>query len=407
MKKLLALILSLLLLLSAAAEAPADESVDALKAEIARLQEELDTLQARLDLYRDPSIVAIFDGGFITFDEAYDEYQYLVELYAMFYGEDLNDLPDEAREVQLDLLQQMVAEKLVNARLEAEGVQLLTDEETEALRTQAKEAYAVHQSQEPDDDTTLEAFTEAYLNEAMSNAVLEYVAGDVTVTDADVLALYEETLSRDQEYYETNPQDYGFEALYGDSPITWIPEGYRRVRLLLVPFDDELSAQYDEYLIAEYDAIDDAAIADAQKGKNAVLALLKPQADAVKARLDAGEAFETLLTEYTAGPEQMGETGEAQGFALSADSLYFSDTIEAAAMALKAPGDVSDAVPCDWGYVFIEYMEDIPSGAVAFETLRDTLAQNARTDALYRQYDETVAQWLEAANPEYFPDRMN
>ena len=103
----------------------------------------------------------------------------------------------------------------------------------------------------------------------------------------------------------------------------------------------------------------------------------------------------------------MGETGEAQGFALSADSLYFSDTIEAAAMALKAPGDVSDAVPCDWGYVFIEYMNDIPSGPVAFENLRETFAQNARTDALYRQYDEKVAQWLEAANPEYFPDRMN
>ena len=386
MKKLLALVLSLLLLFSAAAESTTAESVDALKAEIARLRAELETLQARLDLYRDPSVVAIFDGGFITFDEAYDEYQYLVELYAMFYGEDLNALTDEAREVQLDLLQQMVAEKLVNAHLEAEGVQLLTDEETAALRAQA---------------------AEAYLNEAMSNAALEYVAGDVTVTDEDVRALYDEALENDREYYEANPQDYGFEALYGDSPITWIPEGYRRVRLLLVPFDDELSAKYDEYLIAEYDAIDDDALSAAQKGKEDVLALLKPQAEAVRARLDAGETFEALLAEYNTGAEQMGETGEAQGFALSADSLYFSDTIEAAAMALKAPGDVSDAVPCDWGYVFIEYMNDIPSGPVAFETLRETFAQNARTDALYRQYDEKVAQWLEASNPEYFPDRMN
>ena len=229
----------------------------------------------------------------------------------------------------------------------------------------------------------------------------------MTVTDEDVRALYDESLARDKEYYEANPQDYGFEALYGDSPITWIPEGYRRVRLLLVPFDDELSAKYDEYLIAEYDAIDDAAIAAAQQGKTDVLALLKPQAEAVRARLDAGETFEALLAEYNTGAEQMGETGEAQGFALSADSLYFSDTIEAAAMALKAPGDVSDAVPCDWGYVFIEYMNDIPSGPVAFENLRETFAQNARTDALYRQYDEKVAQWLEASNPEYFPDRMN
>ena len=69
MKKLLALVLSLLLLFSAAAESTTAESVDALKAEIARLRAELETLQARLDLYRDPSVVAIFDGGFITFDE--------------------------------------------------------------------------------------------------------------------------------------------------------------------------------------------------------------------------------------------------------------------------------------------------------------------------------------------------
>ena len=201
MKKLLALVLSLLLLFSAAAESTTAESVDALKAEIAQLRAELETLQARLDLYRDPSVVAIFDGGFITFDEAYDEYQYLVELYAMFYGEDLNALTDEAREVQLDLLQQMIAEKLVNAHLEAEGVQLLTDEETAALRAQAAEAYEIHKSQEPEDDTTLEEFTEAYLNEAMSNAALEYVAGDVTVTDEDVRALYDESLARDKEYY--------------------------------------------------------------------------------------------------------------------------------------------------------------------------------------------------------------
>lgn len=407
MKKLLALLLSLLLLFSAAAEGSAGESVDELKAEIAQLREELETLQARLDLYRDPSVVAIFDGGYVTFDEAYGEYQYYVELYALFYGEDLNALTDEAREVQLDLLQQLVAEKLVNAHLEAEGVQLLSEEEQESLRAQASEAYALHKSLEPDDDTTLDEFTEAYLSEAMSSAVLEYVAGEVTITDEDVRALYEETLASDQEYYEANPQDYGFEALYGDSPVTWIPEGYRRVRLLLVPFDDELSAKYDEYLIAEYEAVDDAALADAQKGKDDVLALLKPQADAVKARLDAGETFEALLSEFNSGAELMGETGEAQGFALSADSLYFSDTIESAAMALKAPGDVSDAVPCDWGYVFIEYMEDVSSGAVDFELLRDALTQSARTDALYRQYDEAVAQWLEAANPEYFPDRMN
>ncbi len=407
MKKLLALVLSLLLLLSAAAEGTPSESVDSLKAENARLRAELEALQARLDLYRDPSVVAIFDGGCITFDEAYDEYQYLVELYAMFYGEDLNELADEAREVQLELLEQLVAEKLVDVHLEADGVQLLTDEETAALRAQAAEAYEVHSSQEPDDDTTLEAFTEAYLNEALSSAALEYVAGDVTVTDEELRALYEESLANDKEYYEAYPQDYGFEALYGDSPLTWIPEGYRRVRLLLVPFDDDLAAQYDEYLVAEYDALDDAAIAAAQKGKEDVLALLKPQAEAVKARLDAGETFEALLAEYSSGAEQMGETGSADGFALSADSLYFSDSIEAAAMALKSPGDVSDAVPCDWGYVFIEYMNDIPSGAVAFETIRDALAESARTDALYRQYDETLSKWLEAANPEYFPDRMN
>lgn len=407
MKKLLALLLSLLLLFSAAAEGSAGESVDELKAEIAQLREELETLQARLDLYRDPSVVAIFDGGYVTFDEAYEEYQYYVELYALFYGEDLNALTDEAREVQLDLLQQLVAEKLVSMHLEAESVQLLSEEEQESLRAQASEAYALHKSLEPDDDATLDEFTEAYLSEAMSSAVLEYIAGEVTVTDEDVRALYEETLASDREYYEANPQDYGFEALYGDSPVTWIPEGYRRVRLLLVPFDDELSAKYDEYLIAEYEAVDDAALADAQKGKDDVLALLKPQADAVKARLDAGETFEALLSEYSSGADMMGETGEAQGFALSADSLYFSDTIESAAMALKAPGDVSDAVPCDWGYVFIEYMEDVSSGAVDFELLRDALTQSARTDALYRQYDEAVAQWLEAANPEYFPDRMN
>ncbi len=407
MKKLLTLVLALLLLLSAAAESTAGDSIEALKAENAQLREELETLRARLDLYRDPSVVAIFDGGFITFEEAYDEYQYLVELYAMFYGEDLDALPDEARVVQLDLLQQMVAERLVNAHLEAEGVQLLTDEETEALRTQATEAYAVHKSQEPDDDTTLEEFTEAYLNEAISNAALEYVAGEVSVSEEDVRAFYEEVLASDQEYYAANPQDYGFEALYGDSPIAWIPEGYRCVRLLLVPFDDDLSAKYDEYLVAEYDAEDDDALAAAQRGKDEVLALLKPQADAVKARLDAGETFEALLAEYDSGAERMGETGEAQGFALSADSLYFSDTIESAAMALKAPGDVSDAVPCDWGYVFIEYMNDIPSGPVDFEALRDVLAQSARTDALYSQYDEAVAQWLEEANPEYFLDRMN
>ena len=424
MKQLICIVLALCMLLCGAIGEEAD-----LQAQIDALQKENERLTLRLEAYEDSSVIAVFDGGKVTFEEVYNEYASLMEYYAYLYellGIDMEDNPEEAYQMQVMIAENLVSRKVIDLYLAENGVELLSAERRAKIEATAKAEYeenleqvklyfvesglseeeALVQAQNELELSGLdeETLIDEYISDAQSAAELEYFTSGVVATEEDVKALYEERLASDTEYYSVYPEEYGFEAIYSESAIAYVPEGYRRVRLVLVEFDEETLLQIDELYMQSFDDDDTGEAASLIEEK---YELLLPEAVTLCERLAAGETFEDLLNEYPAGAIYYDLLGTAEGFPIASDCYIMSDEIVAAAMALETEGDFTNPVKCDVGYVIVQYMNDITPGIVPMEELYDSLYEDACSQAKSIAYENTVAELVEKANPVYFFDRLN
>ena len=385
------------------------------------LRAELNALRARYEAVKNPSVVAVFDGGFVTFEEVFEEYQTVLEFYALFFGEEYREDADFAEELFLSVAEDIVREKVLDARLS--GAELLTDEETAKVYAEAERAYldmrndcAQYYADETPEkaleladadmaemDMDLESLISVYLSDARSEAAVRYLAGDVQVTEEDVQNLYEQQLEEDKAYYGEYPEEYVW--VTDDDPAAWVPEGYRRARLLLVPFSEEQSAAFDELLAQLYEEEGDEA--EIRAWMDEIYRQIEPEADKVSARFAAGEDFDSVLKDYGMAEEYLGEMGSPDGFLVSADNWYYEETLREAVLSLQNPGDVSERFTCDFGYLFAQYLSDVPSGARPFEEMKDALYREALEAKRQEIFENTVAAWVAEANPEYFFERMN
>lgn len=440
MKRLICGILTLLMLLTPIAHMEAEtdaERAARLEGELASALETIEELRAQLDAYeasekfleqfdayQNAQVIASYDGGVILFEDVRREYEEIAEIYSLFYEGDLDDNTDQVREIQENIVYDMVVSAVINNRLERNGVTLLTDEETQRALDEAARAYAQLVDENAvyallegatDEDAQAqaqeflaeigsdpEALAELYLDDARTNALFLHVAGEIELTDEYIEQIYNEQLASDQAYYSLYPGEYAYEALYGSSLVTWIPEGYRRVCALLIPFDEEALEAADELFMQAEEAEDVNGI---QLQLDELYAALMPKADDALNRLRAGEDFENLMAEYPAS-FMLGLDGRAE-FAIAENSLYFSPEIEQAAMALSEPGDVSAPVKADGGLMLIKYVSDVKSGAIPLEEIIDKVREYAYEVRLYDQYETTLTKWLEEANVEYFFERLN
>ena len=418
MKKILSVILICLMLC-----VYAEEDIEALRRENAALKEENARLTRLVEASRDPSVIAVFDGGTVRFDEVYELYSQAEAMFvelAEIMGEDYSAY-DDAYEMQIEITRNLAESKILDRYIADNGIVLLTDEQLRQAEAQGREEYALtleetilYYLEEGLDAEAAEAAAkeelieqsgseedciEARINAARSEALVDLLAGDIVVTDEDLQAEYEARLASDREYYRLYPEDYAIEEIYFPHSVTYIPEGYRRARLLLIPFDAEAMALYDTLFILPTEP-DQEAI-------DALFEALLPEAEAVCARLEAGESFDALLSEYPAGMEYMAELCTESGFCVCPGCYLISNEAVDAVLALTRPGETTAPVRTDWGWGILEYTADLPSGPVAMEDVRDSLYESAYESARLSAYEDAVLRICEDAGIVYFFDRLN
>ena len=454
MKKILSLLLCLCLLFSAAALAE-------------------DTAAAEL---QDTDVLATVNGTELTWADVAPVYDSLVSSYGNYY-----DLTDSAN-VELFravAMQNKINEVIMQAKIAELGI-ALTDEEAAAAEEDAQSdwdnaisSYISQQhsdltdesSQEDKDAANAEAvqyfndlgyspesLKENYKQYALYDKLEATIVQDVTVTDEEVEALYQELVESDRALYENDIAayvDYNnyvdqmamYAMYYGtDSSMDYAwyrPAGFRAVKHILLPVDAELMQTYqdlqarlEEQVESETEGDEESAAAaeetaDAEataepteepvtqeqvdEAKAAILASIADKIDEIYAKIEEGVDFDELIAEYgvnedgtASDPGMTSDPYKTSGYEVSSASTNYVAPFVEAAFSVDNVGDVSAPYISSYGVHIVKYIADIPAGPIEMtEAQREAKRTELLTSKQNELYTATMDQWNQEADITY------
>ena len=385
-------------------------------------------LTGTLDESTDPVVVAEFDGGQLLSTEVIPEFndQLTTQIFAGYSASEVAD------SVLQTVLTYKAAEKLIALRAKAEGMDVITDEDKAKIAAQAQQVYddqleyytafvaepgmsadeikaAAEKYMRDEEDITLQSITDEITADWPAEKYYQMIVKDVTVTEDEIKAFYDEQLAEQRENYSQYPEEFEFAHTDG-LVILYRPEGYRAVRDILIPFEndeDEIKATELEDQISQLDPIGDAQrIQELEAELNPLYAPLEATAQQITDRLQAGEDFLKLADEF--GKDEMMETEpvRSEGYYISENSFLYSTEFIQGSMILDRPGQVSSPLRSASGLHLVQYLSDVTPGDVPLEEVHDAIEAQALQVRQRAYYDEQTAAMLEEANVQYYPERL-
>ena len=368
-------------------------------------------------------VVVVFNGEEIRWSEFQEMAEYLASAgytqsaqdYAMAYST-------------------VIDQRVVEYKMKQAGLYDFTEEETAAFQLDAEmqwedalNAYVSEylSSENPTEDeiAALRLNAIAYFNAygidldyvvenvertAAYDRLEAYIAEnyDVTVSDADIEAVYQSYVEEDRSYFENSVPMYEYYTRYMGYEIFYRPEGFRGVLQILLDVDSELLTAYQEKLTAYEsqqaagtDAEGETVTAeDVEAARAAVIASRQDTLDEIYSRLDAGEAFIDLIPEYNIDPGMQNEAYLASGYEVAADSiLYDAPFVEAAFDEnMTEVGAVSSPKVGSYGIYVVYYLRDIPAGAAELtEEVAESIREELAASKLNEAYASLIPQWLD------------
>ena len=199
--------------------------------------------------------------------------------------------------------------------------------------------------------------------------------------------------------------------------VYWHPEGFRNVRQVLVKFDDDQTARYDEIttrideLEAELTAEgEDARPADevqadldaANAELDALYTELMPVADEVAAKFAEGVSIDELISTYGGDPGSINADGTTNTYAVSAESISYDQAFIDAAMSVTEIGGLSEPSRGMYGLYIVYYDSDVTPGAVDYDSVKDDLYYTTLESLRAEAYDAQIETWCEELNVVYY-----
>ena len=461
---LLALLMAVLSILpvSLAEEAPAETTQPTETAETA------ETVEAAVE----DQVLATLSDGTVIMQSEVDAIVDQITSYYSSYGYDMTsaEMLPIVRQMAMETHLQEVFYKSTAAKL---GADQLTEEENAELTAKVDEVYEgligqvyTYYGLEPAADATEEdkasarqsaiamldamGYTYDYvvLNETESflyDKVSSMLTADLSVSEEEVVAHYNETVESDKALYENDPGLYETnKSYYGTEPY-YIPEGFRGITHILLEVDDELLKTYQdlqsrfeeasepaESAVAPAEGETEAAPAESaeqteapaeateepvteemvEAARQAVIASVQDTIDEIKSKLAAGTPWADLVAEYSTDPGMSQEPYKTNGYEVFADSTVYDPAFVQAAFSIDNIGDVSEPYVGMYGIYMVHYTRDVPAGPVELteelhKTLEEELLSNAKNqalDAAYHEWEETAAIEYTEAGEAYRPE---
>ena len=373
-----------------------------------------------------PVVVAEFGDTQVMSDEVLDAYNAEVNRQ-LLNGQDVSAYADSLLE---ETLQRVIAEKVERAKAEELGLTELSDEDAAAIDEAAQERYeqdlafytindgtkTAEEAREEAvarmeaDGITLESCRADLEDEWWQEKLRDYATQDVALTDEAVQEVYDQYLSEQQAAYDLNPEQYEYTRRYEETTVVYNPAGYRTFKQVLIPFDaeDALRVQDIYFELSSLNEETDAQrIAELNGELDTLYAALEPTAEEALDRLAQGADFDSLIARYGGGPEADLPSVQSDGYYISAGSTTYDAAIQAAALALAEPGDVSqEPVRTAEGLSILYFNAEVPAGPVPLEDVRAQLEAEALETLRHDTYEAQVAQWVEEADITYHREAL-
>ena len=249
----------------------------------------------------------------------------------------------------------------------------------------------------------------------------------MTVTAEQVQRYYDEQfLEPDREKYRDNVPKYEEEVLTGNLNAFYIPEGYRYIKNILLPYPDEIVSAlgiieldgkkaYTEARKAYFELADAAAAGEdltevkeaydlkiaavraleeeyTQKEKEA-LPLLAETIASIRKQLADGISIDSLLKEYSLDQQQTGS--DKPGGLYHPDSKLWPEEAHAVIGAMTEIGSLSEPYCDQQGVHLFYYAGDAPGGeAVLNAEEKDQLERSALYYYQLQRLKELISEWL-------------
>ncbi len=383
----------------------------------------------------DDVLASAYNGAVTVLkSEIQDEYDQMLSQYVAYYAQYGYSVDEYDTELQASVAQETVQTKLSTSIVRhyaAQNGYELTEEKKTELAAQVKtaldntreylESYlsasgftgdelnaAVEEQMAQAGYTEETLMDSAELNDVL-NFLYERATADVTVTEDEVKAAFDEKVAKQKESYAS--VDAFVNDYVNESEILYTPENVRLMECIFVASvegeatEDEATADEataDEATADEATAdeatVDEATVSEATAGEAADIASLTgyAKAKAIAAAIAGGADFEETMKAYT----EDGSTEEQmlRGYPVAENSTTYGEAFMAGAMALEHVGDVSDVIVTDYGYFILRYAKDMESGEADFETRKETETEETLTNKKNDAYSAFIDTILDEAD---------
>ena len=368
----------------------------------------------------DDVLASAYNGAVTVLkSEIQDEYDQMLSQYVAYYAQYGYSVDEYDTELQASVAQETVQTKLSTSIVRhyaAQNGYELTEEKKTELAAQVKtaldntreylESYlsaygftgdelnaAVEEQMAQAGYTEETLMDSAELNDVL-NFLYERATADVTVTEDEVKAAFDEKVAQQKESYasvDTFINDY-----VNESEILYTPENVRLMECIFVA-SVEGEATEDE-ATADEATVSEATVAEATAGEAADIASLTgyAKAKAIAAAIAGGADFEESMKAYN--EDSSTEEQMLRGYPVAENSTTYGDEFTAGAMALEHVGDVSDVIVTDYGYFILRYARDLESGEADFEARKETETEETLTNKKNDAYSAFIDTILDEAD---------
>lgn len=383
------------------------------------------------------------------FDSLYSQYS----TYYTSYGQNMP--PEEVLQIRDNTISELSLFALLDNKVSEYGLGDVSDEQKQALWEESNALYEENLQQYADnlgvsiEEMRAELTAAGITPELQFDNMLEmlpytrlydYIARNVTVDDNMIKRAYDTYVQQDKELYANDIVQYEMNANFSGTQIMYKPEGYRAVNHILLAIPEDLAitiSNIQDELLSLKDEIDalneelqslsnsgqqplrtaneinqeiaqkqqeyDILNADFQTVKQDIVPQMQGVLDDINSKLLAGESFGALVSQY--GRDENFQLQDDGYYHVHKQSILFNDAFRDAAMALTNMGDLSAPIITDHGIYIIQYVKDVPGGALPLtDEITELLRKSLLEDAKYTYYNDTLAQWQSQIPIETHPE---